>query len=121
MNAVYFENMRVGNLTAGSVGIRMAIGDTVMGSTGGFEGERVVFSVGDIHSSALFTDHTYRVELYDDGGKVFETTFDPSQTNYFAWDADSSRKFYRVVVWDDTLQTRIAVGNPIWNAAYFAE
>lgn len=121
MNAVYFESMRVGNLTAGSVGIRMSIGDTVMGSTGSFEGERVVFSIGDIHSSALFTDHTYRVELYDDGGRVFETTFDPSQTNYFAWDADSSRKFYRVVVWDDTLQTRIAVGNPIWNAAYFTE
>ena len=34
---------------------------------------------------------------------------------YFAIDADENSKFYRVVVWDDTAGTRIAVGNPIWN------
>lgn len=121
MNAVYFENMRVGNLTAGSVGIRMSIGDAVMGSEGAFAGNRVLFSVGDMHSSAYDASHTYRVELYDDKGRVFETTFDASQTNYFAYDADASSKFYRVVVWDDTLNTRIAVGNPIWNTAVTTE
>lgn len=121
MNQVYLSYMREGDFTAGSVGIRMSIGDATMGGIGSFDGNRVLFSVGDMHSSAYFADHTYRVALYDDGGKVFETTFDASQTNYFAWDADASRKFYRVVVWDDTLQTRIAVGNPIWNAAYFTE
>jgi len=116
MNAVYFENMRVGNLSAGSVGIRMSIGDAVMGGSGSFEGKRVVFSVGDMHKSAYFADHTYRVELYDNNGRLFEATFDASKTNYYAWDAEATSKFYRVVVWDDTLQTRIAVGNPIWNS-----
>lgn len=114
MGDVYFENMRAGNLAAGSVGIRMSIGDAVMGGSGSFEGKRVVFSVGDIHKSAYFADHTYRVELYDNNGRLFEATFDASKTNYYAWDAEATSKFYRVVVWDDTLNTRIAVGNPIW-------
>ena len=92
-----------------------------MGSEGAFAGNRVLFSVGDMHSSAYDASHTYRVELYDDKGRVFETTFDASQTNYFAYDADASSKFYRVVVWDDTLNTRIAVGNPIWNTAVTTE
>jgi hypothetical protein len=39
----------------------------------------------------------------------------PGDTFYYAMDADKDASFYRVVVWDETLNARIAVGNPIWN------
>jgi hypothetical protein len=88
-----------------------------MGGKGSFAGKRVIFSVGDMHVSND-ASHTYRVELYDDSGVLYESVLtDPAQTHYFAINADTDSKFYRVVVWDDTLGTRIAVGNPIWNEA----
>lgn len=111
----YLSYMREGDFAAGSVGIRMCIGKTTMGGKGSFAGKRVIFSVGDMHESNN-AGHTYRVELYDDSGVIYESVLsDPTQTQYFAINADNDCKFYRVVVWDDTLGIRVAVGNPIWN------
>jgi hypothetical protein len=46
-----------------------------------------------------------------------EAEIAPTGMNYFAWDCEKSAKFYRVVVWDKTAETRIGVSNPIWNTA----
>lgn len=123
--SAYLECMRSGNFAPGWVGIRMTMGDAVMGGETGFAGKRLQFSIGDIYNSdeqdaygtapAYVEGHTYRVELYDDSGILMESVIDPTQMTYFAIDADENSKFYRVVVWDDTAGTRIAVGNPIWN------
>lgn len=123
----YFANMRVGNYAPGWVGIRMNIGDTVMGGETDFTGKRLQFSVGDIFAFEVKDDnnknpayvkgHTYRVELYDDGGLLMETTIDPTQTSYFAIDCDEDAMFYRVVVRDVTDNERVGVSNPIWNTA----
>jgi hypothetical protein len=125
----YIEHIRSGNFAPGWVGIRMNVNGTAMGGETAFAGNRLQFSVGDIYTyDADVTDyigtknpyeagHTYRVELYDDGGLLMSSGIDPSQMNYFAIDCDETAKFYRVVVWDETDNERIGVSNPIWNNA----
>lgn len=117
----YMEHLRFGDFTCGGVGIRMCIGDIPMGSHGDFTGKRLVFSVGDFHKAYLDPTHTYRMDLLDDTGVIFSQQIDPSQTTYFAQNADPSRNFYRVEIFDQTRNVRIAIGNPIWNTAHFAE
>lgn len=122
----YVDLFRSGDFAPGWVGLRMAIGDTTMGGTTSFDGQRLVFSVGDMYdvevndsysdSYCYLEDHVYSVQLYDDGGLLMESIVDPSEMNYFAVDADPDAKFYRIVVWDLTENTRVAVGNPIWNS-----
>jgi hypothetical protein len=107
---------RAGNFVCGPVGIRMAVGDAVMGGETAFAGNRVVFSVGDFHTNFLNTAHSYRVDLVSDTGVVFSQKFVPGETQYFAFDADEAAKFYRVEVHDENLPyTLLALGNPIWN------
>lgn len=110
-----FEQMKKGNFTAGPVGIRIAVGDTVTGSKGSFEGKRVVMAVGDFHPQIVEDGHTYRVDVYDDQGLIFSQEISTTEMNYFAFDADASRKLYRADVVDATTGTMIATGNPVWN------
>lgn len=111
----FLSHFRVGDFVAGPVGIRMAVGDATMGGKTSFAGQRVVFSVGDFHKSGYNPTHTYRVDLLDDQGVVFSQTLtDPTQTAYFAVDAQDMA-FYRVEVYDTTTGLIHAIGNPIWN------
>lgn len=110
-----FEVIKTGNFTAGPVGIRIAVGDTVTGSKGSFEGQRVVMAVGDFHPQIVEAGHTYRVDVYDDQGLIFSQDISTTETNYFAFDADSAKKLYRADVVDATTGKMIATGNPVWN------
>ncbi len=110
-----FEQMKLGNFTAGPVGIRTIVGDTVTGSKGSFEGKRVVMAVGDFHPQIVEEGHTYRVDVYDDTGLMFSQEISTTEMNYFAFDADASKKLYRADVVDATTGTMIATGNPVWN------
>ena len=85
-----------------------------MGGTTEFAGQRLVFSVGDFHSSVYDPSHTYRVDLISDQGVVFSHRITCQETACFAIDAQDVG-FYRVEVFDTTLNSRIAIGNPIWN------
>lgn len=123
---VYVDLFRSGDFAPGWVGLRMAIGETTMGGTTSFDGQRLVFSVGDMYNVEIndgYSDsycyqenHVYSVQLYDDGGLLMESVVNPSEMSYFAIDTDPDAKFYRIVVWDLTENTRVAVGNPIWNS-----
>ena len=115
----YLDRVRVGDYTAGFAGIRMAVGDTVMGSTGTFEGERLVFSVGDFYES--MKDHTFTVSLIDDIGTVFTEKMSGNELKTFAIDADENARFYRVEVYDQTDKLLVALGNPIWNSAFYQD
>ena len=120
LDTSYIQQLRKGNYTAGPVGVKMVIGDTSMGGTGSFDGQRIIFSVGDFHQDHQDPNHTYRVDLVSDTGVVLSQTIDPSQTSYFAFDADASAKFYRVEVHDENLTySLLALGNPIWNSALY--
>lgn len=115
----YVNHARVGDITAGHAGVRMCIGDTLMGSTGSFDGQRVVFSVGDFYRDDAKADYTYRVTLLTNKGEVFSEEMNGTEFKTFAVDADSNAKFYRVEVFNVTLNEMTALGNPIWNAAKY--
>ena len=110
------ESLRVGDFAAGPVGVRMCIGDNLMGSTAdSFAGKRVVISVGDFHKSVADEKHVYRIDVYGNEDVIFSQEFSCTETVYFACDAGDCR-FYRAEIFDVTLNSRIGLGNPIWSA-----
>lgn len=110
----FVDRLRVGDLTAGPVGIRMCVGDTCMGGQCDFTGKRLVLSVGDFHKCVYAPDHTFRVDIYADDQIVHSQEIPCEEKSYIAMDAQNCR-FYRAEVFDVTLNSRIALGNPIWN------
>jgi len=117
-NADYLRHLRKGDFTCGSVGICMSIGDTTMGGLCDFAGQRLVLRTGDFHKSVRVYGHRYRVDLLNDCGLVESAEITCEEPAYFALDAQDCR-FYRAEVWDVSEGLRIAIGNPIWNRAYY--
>lgn len=115
----HITHLRVGDFTAGPVGIRMCVGDTVMGATGPFEGQRLVFTVGDLHRDIALEKYTFRITLMDHKGEVYTQEIRGNETFTFAMDADPGAKFYRVEIYNVTLDKLTALGNPIWNEAKY--
>ena len=113
--AAWVEQLRAGQFVAGGVGVRSAMGDTLMGGTTPFAGKRFAFSVGDFHKSLYDPDHTYRVEVRDQNGIVFSEEFSCTEMRYFAFDANNDSNYYYIEVHDATTGSLIAIGNPIWN------
>ena len=111
----WVQQLRKGTFVAGGVGVRSAMGDTIMGGTTSFEGKRFSFSVGSFHNSLYDPTHTYRADVYDQNGVVFTQELDCTQTHYFAFDADNASNYYYVEIYDVTEDSMIAIGNPIWN------
>jgi len=115
---------RKGNFTAGPVGIRMNIGDTVMGGLADFRDSRLVIAVSDFHSQEYHANHTYRLDVYADGEKdgqlvLSEELTDPTGVSYYALDVDPTVRYYRAEVYDVTEDYIFALGNPIWNEALY--
>ena len=123
----YMQYIHNGDIAPGWVGIRMLIGQTLMGGVTDFAGKRLVFSVGQMYENAYAAEvpgefdacyspeRRYAVQLITDKGIVWEQELDPKQMNYYAMDTDNEAKFYRIVVWDKTQNIRVGVSNPIWN------
>ena len=114
MNTSYLSHIVKGDFTAGPVGIRMCVGDTVMGGHTAFTGKRLIVSVDDFQSQQYHKDHQYRIDVYNEKGLVFSQEFDSTKTAYFAIDAEDC-KYYRADVYDVTDDYIVAIGNPIWN------
>lgn len=113
----FVDCLRVGDLTAGPVGIRMCVGDTCTGGKCDFTGKRLVVAVGDFHSCVAEDAHTYRVDIYADDRIVHSQNINCRETAYMAMDTENCR-FYRAEVFDTTRNSRIAIGNPIWNTQF---
>ena len=121
----FFRELSSGNITAGALGIRIAVGDTVTGSAGRFEDQRVVIAVGDFHPLIVNPPydpdepeeptHMFRVDVFDDTGLVFSQPVSTEEMNYFAFDAKADAKYYRATVYDLTADRIAAVGNPVFN------
>ena len=116
----YLSLMRVGDFTAGPVGIRMAMGDVCTGGQTDFTGKRLVISVADWHPMAIDKGSQYRLDIYNDKGLVGSIDLNGTDPVYFALDAEDC-KYYRVEVWDVTNGYWFAVGNPIWNSKYLTQ
>ena len=115
----HITHLRVGDFTAGPVGIQMCVGETPMGTSGTFEGQRLVFRVGDFHQDLALDRYTFRVTLMDDKGVVFSEEMNGTEVKTFAIDAEKSAKFYRVEIYNVTRDKLQALGNPIWNEAKY--
>ena len=112
----YLNQMKVGDMTAGPVGIRVAVGNTKTGSTGSFAaGDRVVIAAGDFHPQAAEDGHTYRLDVYDETGLLFSEDISTTEMNYVAFDARTDAKYYRANVYDVTAGKPLAIGNPVFN------
>ena len=63
--------------------------------------------------------NTYVTDSYliSDEGIVFSQYISCEDTAYFAVDTQDVM-FYRVEVWDTTLNSLLAIGNPVWNTDY---
>ena len=114
--SAWVEQLRAGTFTAGGVGVRTVIGQTVMGGTTSFAGQRLGLSVGDFHESLYDPTHTYRVDIVTDKGVAYSQEISCTDTFYYAMDVDADAMYYYVEIFDVTENSRIAIGNPIWNA-----
>lgn len=114
-NAAYIKHLRMGDFVCGPVGIRMCVGDTLMGGTCKFGKDRLILSVGDFHRSVKNPEHTYRVDILSDRGVVCSKEFSCDDELCLAIDTSADVKFYRAEVFDLNRDLRIAIGNPIWN------
>ena len=123
--AAIIATARKGNFTAGAVGIRMNIGNTVTGGLADFSNPRLVISVQDFHSIEYKANHTYRLDVYANGAQngtlvLSQELTDPQAgISYYALDVDPSVRYYRAEVYDVTEDYIFALGNPIWNAALY--
>lgn len=115
----HITHLRLGDFAAGPVGVQMCIGDTAMGSSGTFDGQRLVFRVGDFHQDLALERYQFRVTLMDDKGVVFSEEMNGTECKTFAIDANKSAKFYRVEIYNITMDKLQALGNPIWNEAKY--
>ena len=114
------KTARTGNFTAGPVGIRMSMGETVTGGVCSFEDQRLVISVNDFYSKQYNPKHIYRLDVYTDAGLVASQELtDTSVASYLALDVDPAARYYRAEVYNVTSDYIFAVGNPIWNSALY--
>ena len=113
---VWLSHLAAGDFTCGAAGIRMAVGGTRTGGTCSFSGQRLIVCVGDFHRSVLDPSHAYRADILNEKGVVMSGPVSPEAYGWFSLDAEDCA-FYRAEVYDETRDLRIAVGNPIWNAA----
>ena len=108
----FLNQLRRGNFTCGQVGIKMAVGDTVMGGACSFENQTLLIAVSDFHKSVKFDNAAYRIDIINDEGVVASHPVSQDEANFFAVPCENCA-FYRVEIFMNDV--RIAIGNPIWN------
>lgn len=113
--ACYVDRFREGDFTAGPVGIKMCVGDTVMGGTCDFTGKRLVVCVDDFHPQEFYPSSTYRIDIFNENGLVHSQEFQGGDPVYVALDAQDCA-YYRAEVYNTNVKYQVAIGNPIWNA-----
>ena len=99
-----------------------------MGGMCNFTNCKLAVSVGDFHKSIIFMDHNYRMDILDDTRVVFSAPVAINKTCQdkvaveecnFVVDVNENAKFYRVEIFDENKNLRIAIGNPIWNEKFY--
>ena len=113
-NKAYLERLREGDFTAGSVGIKMCIGDTRMGGTTEFAGKKLIACASDFHRSVIVPERKYRIDILDDKGIVSSKVFNYGEPAYITVNTSDDAEFYRAEVVELYSGVRIAIGNPIW-------
>ncbi|MBQ4088918.1 MAG: hypothetical protein IJC56_03435 [Clostridia bacterium] len=110
----FMDQLRHGDFVCGAVGIRMCIGDARMGGKCDFTGKQLEVCISDFHEAFADRSHKYRADVITDKGTVCSFCVDCAAATEFSMDAQNC-KFYRIEIVDETIEARIAIGNPIWN------
>ncbi len=113
------QHIKKGDFTCGGVGIRMCIGETLMGGCTEFENKTLSVAIGDFHKRYNEPGHKLRFDLIDETGVVASLPFSCKDPFSFQFRANPQARFYRVEVFDETRGFRIAIGNPIWNKKFY--
>lgn len=116
-SACFIKHLRQGDYTAGPIGIRMCMGNTLMGGKCDFTGQRLVIGVGKFHKSVRNPEHRYRLDIWADEEIVYTREISCEEPTFAALNAKDCR-FYRAEIYDVTRNLRLALGNPIWNTKY---
>ena len=117
--SAYIPHLRCGDFTSGNAGIRMVLGDTLMGGERPFnKDEKLLLSIGDFHESVCIPGHEYMMALLDDKGVVFKAEVSPDAMRYFSFPVSETARWMRAEIFDETRKLRIAIGNPIWNTLH---
>ncbi len=116
-DTTYLSHLAKGDFVCGFAPIQMAVGETPMGSSTDFDGKRLVFSVGALHSSVYKEGRSYTILVFAGEEIVAKTEYSGAETVSFALPAEEDAPFYRIEVQDAkrTTQPILAIGNPIWN------
>ncbi|MBR5529347.1 MAG: hypothetical protein IKU57_02610 [Oscillospiraceae bacterium] len=108
-----FNRIRLGDCTAGAVGIQMCLGDTPMGSVTAYApGKTLLVRVGQFHKAHYKDDTVYSFRLYTDKGLAYAKEFygEPMEIAFPA----EKRMFYRVEIFNESDGHTVALSNPIW-------
>ena len=108
-----FNRIRLGDCTAGAVGIQMCLDDAPMGSVTVYApGKTLYIRVGEFHRDHLEADTVYSFRLYTDKGLAFVKEYDGAPFA-IAFPAQQ-RMFYRVEIFNESDNHTVALSNPIW-------
>jgi len=115
----YLDALRAGDFVCGGVGIRMCVGEALMGSMATFEKKPLIVSVGDFHKSISCTEHRYRLDILKN--ETVAESYDFSCTSPLCVSIlpEKDARYYRAEVFDKTRNLCIAIGNPIFNQKFY--
>ena len=112
--AAFVQRLIAGDVTAGFVGIKMAVDGAPMGSTLPYaEGQTLCVRIDDAHPQLFEAEESYRVDIHTERGIAYSAPLTPG----FAVALPvQKRSFYRVEVLRERDGSPAAIGNPIWLA-----
>ena len=108
-----FNRIRLGDCTAGGVGIQMSVDETPMGSSTPFApGKTLYVRIGEFHKAHYEENTVYTLRLYTEKGLAYAKEFDgkPMQIAFPV----EKRMFYRVEIFNESDGHTEALSNPIW-------
>lgn len=110
----FVERLYAGDYAPGGVGIKMFIDGHPMGSELAYkEGMKLTLRVGDFFRNTLKENNAYELQIITDQGVAYSSTFNGKEPQAVSLEV-KDRKFYRVIVKNLTMGTRVSVSNPIW-------
>jgi len=111
---VIVDTLHRGNFVCGNAGIKMCIGDTVMGGVHKLsDGDMLEICVGDIAPADYNADTVYHINVYANEDIKCSVEFKGSEPVNITIPA-LDKGYYRVEVIDTARELPIALGNPIW-------
>ena len=110
----FVDRMYAGNYAVGGVGVKMMIDGHPMGSEIEYkDGMTLTIRIDDFFHNTLKENTVYELEIITDKGVAYSSRFNGKEPQAIALEVQK-RNFYRAVVKNVTLGTRVSVSNPIW-------